>query len=103
MLSRLHSRVTHRIYSLPVLILMPHSACNCTCVMCEIRKATQQKQQIGAEELERHIDSFRRLNVREVVLSGGEALMHANLWKLTTALRNEKIKVTLLTTGLLLK
>jgi len=103
MLSRLLSQVTHRISDLPVLILMPHSACNCRCVMCDIWKANQHKQEISHEEIERHLSSFRKLRVREVVLSGGEALMHANLWKLTAALRKYNIKVTLLSTGLLLK
>jgi MoaA/NifB/PqqE/SkfB family radical SAM enzyme len=103
MLSRLLTRITHRIYSLPVLVLMPHSACNCRCVMCDIWKANQQKQEIPVDELERHIDSFKKLRVREVVLSGGEALMHGNLWTFCSLLKGANIKVTLLTTGLLLK
>ena len=103
MISRLLSRVTNRIYSLPVVVLMPHSACNCRCVMCDIWKANQQKQEISAEELERHLGNFRKLKVREVVLSGGEALMHSNLWKFCALLKAAGIKVTLLSTGLLLK
>lgn len=103
MISRLLSRVTNKIYSLPILVLMPHSACNCRCVMCDIWKANHQKQEISYDELSRHVSNFRKLNVREVVLSGGEALMHANLWKLCMLLKGENIKVTLLTTGLLLK
>lgn len=103
MISRLLSRATHRIYSLPVLVMMPHSSCNCRCVMCDIWMANQNRKEITSEELKRHLAAFRKLRVREVVLSGGEALMHANLWKLCSLLRDENIKVTLLTTGLLLK
>jgi MoaA/NifB/PqqE/SkfB family radical SAM enzyme len=102
MFSRLLNRVTHKIYSLPVLVLMPHSACNCKCVMCDIWKANHQKREITQEDLVHHIAGFRKLKVKEVVLSGGEPLMHSNLWKFCEELRKARIKVTLLTTGLLL-
>jgi MoaA/NifB/PqqE/SkfB family radical SAM enzyme len=103
MISRLLNRVTHKIYGLPILVLMPHSACNCRCVMCDIWKANTQKREISVEDLHSHIRSFRKLNVEEVVLSGGEPLMHHNLWKFCDELKAARIKVTLLTTGLLLK
>ena len=32
---------THRIHTLPVVALMPHSRCNCRCVMCDIWKANR--------------------------------------------------------------
>ena len=38
-----------------------------------------------------------------VVLSGGEALMHSNLWALCEQLKELRVKITLLSTGLLLK
>jgi MoaA/NifB/PqqE/SkfB family radical SAM enzyme len=103
MISRLLNRVTHKIYSLPVLILMPHSACNCKCVMCDIWTANQKKRELSPEELGRHITTFRKLGVEEVVLSGGEPLMHSNLWKFCNELKAAGIKTTMLTTGLLLK
>jgi MoaA/NifB/PqqE/SkfB family radical SAM enzyme len=71
--------------------------------MCDIWKANSEKRELATEEIERHLGSFKKLNVREVVLSGGEPLMHDNLWKLCTMLRSRGIKVTLLSTGLLLK
>lgn len=102
MFSRLLNRVTNKIYSLPVLVLMPHSACNCKCVMCDIWKANHQKREISPDRLLQHVVDFRKLNVKEIVLSGGEPLMHSNLWKFCDELRKAGIKVTLLTTGLLL-
>lgn len=71
--------------------------------MCDIWKANQNKEEITTEDLERHLPDLQKLDVKEVVLSGGEALMHANLWKFCALLRDRGIKVTLLTTGLLLK
>ncbi|HEY0769883.1 MAG TPA: radical SAM protein, partial [Sphingobacteriaceae bacterium] len=93
---------THKIYNLPVLVLMPHSRCNCRCVMCDIWKANHNKKEISPDTLRQHIHAFKQLGVREIVFSGGEALMHSNLWEFASVLKRENIKLTLLSTGLLL-
>jgi len=100
---RLRSQRSHHLHRLPVIVLMPHSACNCRCVMCDIWKANADKREIAPAELARHLEAFRRLGVRWVVLSGGEALMHGNLWMLCELLKSLRIKITLLSTGLLLQ
>lgn len=102
MIDRLLTQLTHKIHSLPVLVLMPHSRCNCRCVMCDIWKANSDKKEISVQELGRYVAEFKKLKVREVVLSGGEALMHSNLWKLCAMLKENGMRVTLLSTGLLL-
>src|SRR5258706_5936998 len=103
MLHKLATRITHRIYQLPVLVLMPHSRCNCRCVMCDIWKANSEKKEISTEELAKHISAFEQLGVKQVALSGGEALMHSNLWKFCEQLKTIGVKISLLSTGLTLK
>jgi MoaA/NifB/PqqE/SkfB family radical SAM enzyme len=88
--------------SLPVLILYPHSRCNCRCVMCDIWK-TDSTQEISADELERHGEDIARLRVEWVVFSGGEPLMHSDLFRLCRFLRDRNIRTTLLSTGLLIE
>jgi MoaA/NifB/PqqE/SkfB family radical SAM enzyme len=104
-LRRQATRTTHRLHSLPMLVLMPHSRCNCRCLMCDIWQANATKRELSREDLERQMDSLRTLHVQRIVLSGGEALMHQNLWLLCELLRelNPDLKITLLSTGLLLK
>ena len=102
-LQRSATLLTDQIYTLPIVILMPHSACNCRCVMCDIWKANRNKQEISRDTLISHVDSFRKLKVKWVVLSGGEALMHSNLWALCEVLKEMNIKITILSTGLLLR
>jgi Fe-coproporphyrin III synthase len=92
----------HRITSLPVLVLNVHSRCNCRCIMCDIWKRTESRE-FTATDLERQMESIRQLGVRWVVLTGGEPLLHSHLASLVAILRKEKIRITLLTTGLLLK
>jgi Fe-coproporphyrin III synthase len=103
MLKRFLTRATDRIYEMPVLVLMPHSRCNCRCVMCDIWKANHHKQELTVETLQKHVEAFRKLNVKHVALSGGEALMHANLWKFCEVLKSIGINVALLSTGIALK
>ena len=102
-LRRQATRTTHRIQSLPMLVLMAHSRCNCRCVMCDIWQANADKRELTREDIARQLPALRKLHVQRVVLSGGEALMHQNLWTLCELLRELNIKITLLSTGLLLK
>jgi len=90
-----------RIVELPVLVLNVHSRCNCRCVMCDIWKR-EGRSELRAVDLQRHRESLRRLAVRWVVLSGGEPLLHSDLGALCAFLRDLNIRLTLLTTGLLL-
>jgi Fe-coproporphyrin III synthase len=99
----LRSRVTGRLSSLPVLVLMPHSRCNCKCVMCDIWKANHNKREIAPEHLASHLDAFRKLGVKWVLLSGGEPLMHSNLWSFCRSLKELDVRITILSTGLLLQ
>ena len=87
--------------SLPILILYPHSRCNCRCVMCDIWKVAT-AEEISAEALESYLADIRALEVEWVVFSGGEPLMHTDLFRLTALLRDCGVRTTILTTGLLL-
>ena len=97
------NQLTHRLAAVPVMVLMPHSRCNCRCVMCDIWKANKDKRELTLEELQPHLDMFRKLRVRWVVFSGGEALLYGSLWPLCEQLEAMGIKRTLLSTGLLLE
>jgi MoaA/NifB/PqqE/SkfB family radical SAM enzyme len=94
---------THRISALPIVILMPHSACNCRCIMCDIWKDNQNLKQLTEEDVAELLPALKKLGVRQVVMSGGEALLHSNFFRLCEILKKHNIKITLLSTGLLLK
>jgi Fe-coproporphyrin III synthase len=89
------------IAQLPILILYPHSRCNCRCLMCDIWRATSEDE-IAPEALAGWLDEWLGLGVRRVVLSGGEALMHRQLGALCAHLRGAGIGISILSTGLLL-
>jgi MoaA/NifB/PqqE/SkfB family radical SAM enzyme len=91
----------NRLSTIPILLLHVHENCNCRCVMCDIwqRKGGRE---IDLAWLERQRSSIERLGVKHVVLTGGEPLLHSNFENLCTFLKKCGIRVTLLTTGLLL-
>lgn len=90
-----------RLTKLPILILNAHSRCNCRCVMCDIWKR-ESSEQMRTEDLQRHRRSLENLGVRQVVLTGGEPLLHNDLSALCNFFRERQVHLTLLTTGLLL-
>ncbi|HZB88470.1 MAG TPA: radical SAM protein [Terracidiphilus sp.] len=86
---------------LPILILNTHTLCNCRCVMCDIWQRTEGKQ-LAVSTLERHRESIRNLGTRQVVLTGGEPLLNTDLQTICEFFREMNIRITVLTTGLLL-
>ena len=101
-LQRYRTLSTHRIHALPIVVLMPHSACNCRCVMCDIWKGNKQSKQLTEADIVSLLDSLKKLHTKRVILSGGEALLNRNFFQLCTILKSKGLKLTLLTTGMTL-
>ncbi|MFA6085048.1 radical SAM/SPASM domain-containing protein [Mucilaginibacter sp.] len=94
---------TSRIYALPIVILMPHSACNCRCVMCDIWKDNKNLKQLTEHDITGLLTALKKFDTKQVVMSGGEALLNANFFQLCRILKKQHIKITLLSTGLSLE
>ena len=90
-----------RLRSMPILILNVHENCNCRCLMCDIWKRPAGSE-LDLKNLSRYRDSLRTLGVRQVVLTGGEPLLHSHFDELCALLKESGVRITLLTTGLLL-
>jgi MoaA/NifB/PqqE/SkfB family radical SAM enzyme len=89
------------IISLPILLLNVHEHCNCRCVMCDIWQRKDGRE-LDLADFARHRESLLQLGVRNVVLTGGEPMLHRNFEVLCDLLKECNILVTLLTTGLLI-
>lgn len=94
---------THKISALPIVILMPHSACNCRCVMCDIWKDNKNLKQLTEQDINGLLTALKEFGTRQVLMSGGEALLNINFFNLCGILKKQDIKVTLLSTGLSVK
>lgn len=87
---------------LPILLLHVHDHCNCRCLMCDIWQRKNGKE-LDLADFARHRESLQRLGVRHVVLTGGEPLLHRSFGDLCGFLAECGVRITLLTTGLLLQ
>ena len=96
-------RVTSRLHHLPIVMLAPHGGCNCRCIMCDIWKNNPRAQRLEERDLKELLPALRRLGTRRVVFTGGEALMHPLLFEFCALLKAQGLKITLLSTGMLLK
>ncbi|MGN6193601.1 MAG: radical SAM protein, partial [Ginsengibacter sp.] len=94
---------TSRIKALPIVILMPHSACNCRCLMCDIWKGNRNLKQLNEQDIQGLLSSLKKFGTQQVLMSGGEALLNPHFFRFCEILNKEKIKVSLLSTGLTLK
>jgi MoaA/NifB/PqqE/SkfB family radical SAM enzyme len=70
--------------------------------MCDIWRGNSNVRQLAEADVRQLLASLRTLRTRWVVMSGGEALMNPNLFQLCDLLRDAGLKVTILSTGLLL-
>jgi MoaA/NifB/PqqE/SkfB family radical SAM enzyme len=70
--------------------------------MCDIWQGNSNTQQLSEADVRELLGSLRQLRTQQVVMSGGEALMNPNLFRLCDILRAEGMKITILSTGLLL-
>jgi radical SAM protein with 4Fe4S-binding SPASM domain len=85
-----------------VLVLNAHGVCNCRCAMCDIWKR-KTVDEIGAAEFNRQLNDIEKLGVEWVVFSGGEPLLHADLFRKSRELRARGIRTTVLSSGLLIE
>lgn len=70
--------------------------------MCDIWKRRDGRE-LHPADLDRHRESIRGLGVKRVVLTGGEPLLNRELDAICGFFRNLGVRVTLLTTGILLE
>jgi MoaA/NifB/PqqE/SkfB family radical SAM enzyme len=70
--------------------------------MCDIWKGNGNLRQLTEADVRELLVSLKQLRTRQVAMSGGEALLNPNLFRLCDMLRAEGITITILSTGLLL-
>jgi MoaA/NifB/PqqE/SkfB family radical SAM enzyme len=71
--------------------------------MCDIWKGNNNVQELCEEDIKEMLESFKKFNTESIVMSGGEALMHPDFFRLCEILKSNKLSITILSTGLLLK
>lgn len=90
-----------RLYQLPLLVLYLTDGCNSRCVSCDIWRSPRRN--MSPALVEALLANAERIGLREVLLSGGEAMQHPEWSQIASRFRDVGVRVMLLTNGLLLK
>jgi MoaA/NifB/PqqE/SkfB family radical SAM enzyme len=67
--------------------------------MCDIWKHNNHLKQLTEKDVEGLVQSLKKFRTVEVVMSGGEAILHSAFFQLCAILKKQNIKITLLTSG----
>lgn len=89
-----------RLYALPLAIVYLTDRCNSRCVMCDYWQHGQVN--LSLSQADRYAALFDRLGTRQVLLSGGEPLLHPEWAEAARRLAGGRRKLWLLTAGLAL-
>lgn len=85
------------------LILLITRNCNLRCEFCDIAKVEQKTKIMRKEEAFKIIDSAFHLGIKEIELTGGEPLLHPDVFEIAKYSHSRNMKVLLTTNGILVK
>jgi MoaA/NifB/PqqE/SkfB family radical SAM enzyme len=71
--------------------------------MCDIWKDNHNLKQLTAADISGLLSALKQLGTKQVLMSGGEALLNPNFFSFCELLKKQQLKITLLSTGLALK
>jgi MoaA/NifB/PqqE/SkfB family radical SAM enzyme len=71
--------------------------------MCDIWKDNQNLKQLTEADVKNLLTSLKKFGTQQVVMSGGEALLHNRFFQLCAILQSAGIRISLLSTGIALK
>jgi MoaA/NifB/PqqE/SkfB family radical SAM enzyme len=71
--------------------------------MCDIWKGNNNLKQLNEEDVNSLLGTLKKFGTQQVLMSGGEALLHPNFFRFCAILKKENIKISLLSTGITLK
>lgn len=71
--------------------------------MCDIWKGNSNLKQLNESDIRGLLDNLKKYRTQRVVMSGGEALLNSEFFRLCEILKQHDIKISLLSTGLTIK
>jgi radical SAM protein with 4Fe4S-binding SPASM domain len=95
-------KLDHQVRHLPVLVVNVNATCDSRCAGCDYWRS-RNGPRLGTEALDRVLPDLGRWGTRQVLVSGGEPLVHPDLPRLCERLRKAGLFVLLHTNGLRLQ
>lgn len=76
--------------------------CNLQCEYCYNKNNLNKREELTTEEVFRVIDILKKANVKNIILTGGEALLRKDIVEIAQYIKQEGFSLTVLTNGVLL-
>lgn len=76
--------------------------CNLQCEYCYNKNNLNKREELTTEEVFRVIDRLKKANVKNIILTGGEALLRKDIVEIAQYIKQEGFSLTVLTNGVLL-
>jgi Fe-coproporphyrin III synthase len=95
------NRWSGRMLFLPTVFLSITSKCNSRCVSCSIWK--DPIDELTPSVIEESVAYLKRLGLKNVVITGGEPLLRADLFEILASLSGQGLRLILCTNGMLLR
>ena len=71
--------------------------------MCDIWKGNHNLRQLEEKDIRGILTTLKKFRTQQLVMSGGEALLNPNFFRFCEIIKEQKIKISLLSTGLTIK
>jgi radical SAM protein with 4Fe4S-binding SPASM domain len=95
------NRASGRVVFLPTAFVSVTGRCNSRCAACGIWKGPDDE--LKPADIEESVASLMRLGLKNLVITGGEPLMHADLFDIAGRLSGRGLRLFLCTNGMLLR
>lgn len=73
--------------------------CNLRCKHCYNNSSSEGKKVLSYDQIIKAVDKIRNYQIKTIILSGGEALLHTDIWDIVKYLKSRDMKVLLLSNG----
>lgn len=78
------------------------NACNLRCKHCYNNSGAKREDELTFEEIKKAVDTFANIGVLNMVLSGGEPLLHPDLFDIISYIRSKPLSCIIFTNGTLI-
>lgn len=89
-------------YATPLVVWNITAKCNLNCLHCYAAKNNKRTKELSAEEILRTIDDLAGIKIPLIIFSGGEPLLHRDIFDISSYAVNKGIKISLSSNGTLI-
>lgn len=100
--NKYQEQIKNRNFKIETVYFHVTQRCNLQCEYCYNKNNLNKREELTTEEVFRVIDILKKANVKNIILTGGEALLRKDIVEIAQYIKQEGFSLTVLTNGVLL-